>query len=176
MIKGGKGGANTNISGLKFEQKIDVKTAFQGLKGYEVKDNEVFFEGERVAELYKKNAFYKKFLSKYNINWTDILVKRLLPDEAIFVLHNNTLFIIEKKFQHGTGSVDEKLQTCSFKLIQYRKLLSKANIRVEYGYVLNNWFNQSRYNDVLDYIHSVNCFYFFEELPFSFLGLPSPKN
>lgn len=176
MIKGGKGGANTNISGLKFEQKIDVKTAFQRLSGYEVRGDDVYFENEKVAELCGKNSLYKKFLSKYGINWEEILVKKLLPDEAIFVLHNNTIFIIEKKFQHGSGSVDEKLQTCQFKLIQYRKLLSKANIRVEYGYVLNDWFNQPRYKDVLDYIKSTNCFYYFEELPFTFLGLPSPKS
>lgn len=176
MIKGGKGGANTNISGLKFEQRIDAKTAFQKLKGYEVKGDEIYFDGKKVAELYKKNDLYKKFLSRYSINWKEIVTKRLLPDEAIFVLHNNTLFIIEKKFQHGGGSVDEKLQTCQFKLMQYKKLLTKSNIRVEYGYVLNDWFKQPSYKDVLDYIKYVNCFYYFEELPFSFLGLPSPKS
>jgi hypothetical protein len=176
MIKGGKGGANTNISGLKFEEKIDLKTVFRGLKGYDVKDNELFFDGVKVAELYKQYEFYKKFLSKYKINWDEFMTKRLIPDEAIFVLHNNTVFIIEKKSQKMAGSADEKLQTCQFKLIQYRKLLSKANLRVEYGYVLDNWFNQPKYKDVFEYIKSVNCFYFFEELPFSFLGLPSPKN
>lgn len=176
MIKGGKGGANTTISGLKFEQKIDVKTAFQVLNGYEVRDNVVYFEGEKVAELFRKNDFYKKFLKRYGIDWKDVLVKRLLPDECIFVLHNNTVFIVEKKFQHGVGTVDEKLQTCNFKLVQYKKLLLKTKLKVEYGYVLNDWFNQPNYKDVLDYIISVNCFYFFEELPFSFLGLPSPKS
>jgi hypothetical protein len=176
MIEGGKGGANTNKSGLKFERRIDVKTAFEGLSGYEVKDNEVFFDGEKVAELYQKHDLYKKLLKRHNIDWKEIFSKRLLPDEAIFVLHHNTIYIIEKKFQSGGGSVDEKLQTCDFKLKQYRKLLSKANIRVEYGYVLNDWFKQKFYKDVLEYIKSVNCFYFFEELPFSFLGLPTPHN
>lgn len=178
MIKGGKGGANTNISGLKFERRIDIKTAFKGLAGYEIKDNCVFFDGEKVAELFQKHDLYKVLLKRYGIDWKDVMSKRLLPDEAIFVLHHNTLYVIEKKFQTGSGSVDEKLQTCDFKLKQYRKLLSKANIRVEYGYVLNSWFRdrQDKYKDVLDYIRSVNCFYFFEELPFSFLGLPTPKN
>ncbi len=176
MKKGGTGGANTNKSGLKFERRIDVKTAFEGLNGYEVKDNEVFFDGKKVAELYQKYDLYKKLLKRHNINWKEIFSKRLLPDEAIFVLQHNTLYVIEKKFQAGSGSVDEKLQTCDFKLKQYRKLLSKANIRVEYGYVLNDWFDQKGYKDVLDYIKSVNSFYFFEELPFSFLGLPTPHN
>jgi hypothetical protein len=175
MIKGGKGGASTNITGLKFEQKIDVKTAFSQLKGYEVKGAEVFFEGEKIAELYKKNDLYKVLLKKHNIKWEEIVAKRLFPDEAIFVVRHNTIYIIEKKFQHRSGSVDEKLQTCDFKKKQYRKILAKANIRVEYGYVLNDWFKQKIYRDVLDYIRSVDCFYYFEELPFSFLGLPGPK-
>lgn len=174
MKQGGLGGATTNLNGLKFEKRIDIKTAFEGLKGYEIKDNEIFFQGNKVAELFQKHDLYKKLLKKFLINWKEIMVKKLLPDEAIFVLHHNTLYIIEKKFQHGVGSVDEKLQTCDFKIKQYRKLLSKANIRVEYGYVLNNWFKQNSYKDVLEYIKSVNCFYFFEELPFSFLGLPTP--
>lgn len=152
-----------------------AKTAFGQLVGYEVKGDEVYFEGKKVAEIYKKNDLYKNLLKRYNINWKEIMVKRLLPDEAIFVPQNNTLFIVEKKFQKISGSTDEKLQTCDFKLKQYKKLLSAAKIRIEYGYVLNDWFNTPQYKDVLNYIQSVGCFYFFEELPFSFLGLPSPK-
>lgn len=172
MIKGGIGGANTNLTGLKFEQRIDAKKAFDKLKGYEVKGNDILFNGEKVAELYKKAQLYNVFLKRFNIDWKNHIGRRLLPDEAIFVLKHNTLYIVEKKFQHGAGSVDEKLQTCQFKLMQYRKLLANAKIRVEYGYVLNDWFKNNSYKDVLDYIRSSNCFYFFEELPFSFLGLP----
>jgi len=129
MIEGGKGGANTNKSGLKFERRIDVKTAFEDLNGYEVKYNEVFFDGEKVAELYQKHDLYKKLLKRHNIDWKEIFSKRLLPDEAIFVLHHNTIYIIEKKFQSGGGSVDEKLQTCDFKLKQYRKDMEEQVIK-----------------------------------------------
>ena len=45
-----------------------------------------------------------------------------LPD-SVFVNHtNNTIYVIEKKFQEGSGSVDEKLQTCDFKKRIYQKL------------------------------------------------------
>lgn len=176
MIKDGKGGANTNKSGLKFERRINLKTAFEGLEGYEIRGNDILFDENKVAETYQKNELYKKLLKRYDIDWKEIIVKRLLPDDSIFVLYHNTLFILEKKFQQRSGSVDEKLQTCDFKLKQYRKLFSKANIRVEYGYILNEWFKQESYKDVLEYIKSVGCFYFFEELPFSFLGLPMPHN
>jgi len=43
-----------------------------------------------------------------------------LQDDAIYVMSNNTVFIIEVKYQEVAGSVDEKLQTCGFKLNQYK--------------------------------------------------------
>ena len=104
-----------------------------------------------------------------------MISKRLLPDDSIFVIIANTLFIIECKFQQVAGSVDEKLQTCDFKRKQYQKLLAPANIEVEYIYLLSDWFRKPEYKDVLNYIHSVHCFYFFEYIPLSKLGLPIPK-
>ena len=94
----------------------------------------------------------------------------------IFVLLNNTLFIIECKFQQVAGSVDEKLQTCDFKRKQYQKLMSHANIDVEYIYLLSEWFKNPVYKDVLDYIVSVNCSYYFEYIPLEKLGLPVPED
>lgn len=100
--------------------------------------------------------------------------KKLLPDDAIYVIVNNTMFIIELKFQKTAGSVDEKLQTCDFKKKQYRKLLAPLNFEVEYVYILNDWFRQPEYNDVLDYVISVGCQYYFHYLPLQKLGLPVP--
>jgi len=174
MIKGGKGGAHT-LSGIDFEKRIDLRVAFSNLPGYQVIGNDLLFKGKTVAQIYKKTEFYSKFLKGLNIPYESILSQKLLPDEAIFVVTNNTLFIIEIKFQSVSGSVDEKLQTCDFKKKQYQKLLFGTNINVEYIYILNDWFKQSQYRDVLAFIESVKCRYFFEELPFNFLGLPSPK-
>jgi hypothetical protein len=81
---------------------------------------------------------------------------------------------IEIKFQGVTGSVDEKLQTCDFENQQHKKLLAPLNITVKYAYVLNDWFKKKEYKDVLDYVKSVGCYYFFEELPLDFLDLPKP--
>jgi hypothetical protein len=97
-----------------------------------------------------------------------------LPDEAILIIKDKTLYIIEMKFQEVTGSVDEKLQTCDFKNQQYKKLLAPLNISVKYAYVLNDWFKKKEYKDVLDYVKSVGCYYFFEEIPLEFLDLPKP--
>ena len=98
------------------------------------------------------------------------------PDDSIYVVINNTLFIIECKYQQVAGSVDEKLQTCDFKRKQYQKLMAQLNVDVEYIYLLSSWFKDSKYKDVLDYIISVNCHYYFEYIPLTKLGLPVPPN
>lgn len=172
MKTGGIGGANTK-TGLAFEGKTDILTFLSKQKNYKVQGNIVFFRGEEVARTYKKHAFYK-FLEEKGINWKDIISKRLLPDDSIFVIVKNTLYIIEVKFQQVAGSVDEKLQTCDFKRKQYQKLLAQLNVEVEYIYILSDWFRKPEYRDVLDYIHSVHCSYYFEYLPLERIGLPIP--
>jgi hypothetical protein len=78
-------------------------------------------------------------LDELQIDWKALISKKQLPENSIFVIVVNTLFIIECKFQQVAGSVDEKLQTCDFKRKQYQKLFSKANIEVEYMYLLSDW-------------------------------------
>ena len=133
------------------------------------------FNNEKVAELYKKNEIYTSLLKKLNINWEMYISKKLLPDDSIFVIIKNTVYIIECKHQQVGGSVDEKLQTCDFKKKEYKKLFSKANIDVEYIYLLDDWFRNPKYKDVLDYIHSVGCDYYFEYIPLYRFGMPVPN-
>jgi hypothetical protein len=174
MIKGGKGGHLTK-SGLKFECRVDLKTLFNGFGGYNVVGGDLLFKGRVVAQLYKKHDFYAHFLSRHNIDWKTKISKKLLPDDSIFIISKKAVFIVEIKFQGVEGSVDEKLQTCDFKKKQYQKLLSGTGINLEYVYVLNEWFKDPTYKDVLNYIKSVGCHYFFNELPLEFLGLPKPE-
>ena len=173
MIKGGKGGGNT-ITGLIYEGKVDLPTYLASQKNYSVCGTEVYYKGNLVARVFKKAGFYK-FLEENEIMWDDYISCRLYPDNCIYVIINNTLYIIEVKHQHTPGSVDEKLQTCDFKKKQYKKLLSRLNIEVEYVYILSSWFKHPRYKDVLDYIISVNCQYYFDYIPLQKLGLPVPK-
>jgi len=173
MIKNGKGGGNTR-TGLIFEGKTDLSTFLNGQPHYSIKENDVYYDGKKVAEIYKKHKFYSIFLKRLGIDWTKLISKRLLPDDSIFVLLNNTLFIIECKHQEVAGSVDEKLQTCDFKKKQYKKLMAPANIDVEYIYLLDDWFRKEEYMDVLNYIHSVGCDYYFEYIPLAKLGLQVP--
>ena len=173
MIKNGKGGGNTR-TGLIFEGKVDLSTFLSSQPHYSVEKDIVFYDGELIARIFKKHSFYNIFLKELNIDWTKHLSKKLLPDDCIFVLLNNILYIIECKFQSVEGSVDEKLQTCDFKKKQYKKLMSNANIDVQYTYLLGEWFKNPKYKDVLDYIISVGCEYYFEYIPLSKLGLPVP--
>jgi len=172
MIKGGKGGARTK-TGLEFEGRVDLKSKFGALEDYVVKGDDLIYKGKTVAKFYKKGAIYKKLLKSLNIKVG--LSKKLYPDETIFVISKNTLFVIEMKFQKTSGSVDEKLQTCDFKKKQYQKMLRGSGIKVEYVYILNDWYEHKQYKDTLDYIDSVGCRYFFETLPLKFLGLPTSK-
>ena len=177
MIKGGKGGANTQ-TGLHFEAKADIRQIFEAIPGYNLKptpDNagyEVWFHENLLAHCFKKQEFYR-FLARYGVDWKVHLSKRLEPDNGLFVIVRDTLFIIEIKFQHVSGSVDEKLQTCDFKRKQYTKLVHALGWRVEYVYVLSDWYRNPRYRDTLDYILCMNCHYRFNTIPLTWLGLPS---
>lgn len=175
MIANGIGGSNTK-TGLVFEGKVDLATFLSGQNGYKVDSvGNVFYQDELIARIFKKHQFYN-FLEERDVDWKNIISKKLLPDDSIYVIINNTFFIIECKFQQVAGSVDEKLQTCDFKKKQYQKLLSSLNMEVEYIYLLSNWFQQAGYRDVLDYIISVNCRYYFEYIPLQVLGLPIPTD
>jgi len=174
MKKKGFGGGNT-ITGLKFEKGRDILSILENTEGYSVKGNIVYYLGKEVARSYRKYGLYKH-LGSQNVDYKKIISKRLLPDEALYVVVNNTLFVIEMKYQEVAGSVDEKLQTCDFKKKQYKKLMAPLNIDVEYIYILDDWFRKPGYKDVLDYVISMGCQYYFQYLPLQKLGLPVPKS
>ena len=174
MKTGGIGGGNTR-TGLNFENERDLLTAISHAPGYSVANAIIYYRGREVARSFKKNALYV-MLAERGIDYRNHLSKKLLSDDAIYVIVNNTMFIIELKFQQIAGSVDEKLQTCDFKKKQYRKLLAPLNFEVEYIYILNDWFRAPAYKDVLDYVISVGCQFYFHYLPLQKLGLPVPDD
>lgn len=176
MIRGGTGGRIPLKHGLHFEKRTDFASVISKLPGYSVKGDAVLFKGKEVAQLFKKNKLYANLLKPMGVDYEKIISKRLLPDDAVLVLINKTLYIVEIKFQTVAGSVDEKLQTCDFKLKQYKKLIEPMGLKVKYVYILNSWFKKKEYKDVLDYIKSVGCDYFFDELPLGYLGLPVADN
>lgn len=174
MKKGGMGGGHT-VTGLRFESRKPLEAVIRALPQYSISNDTVYFNNQEVARFYTKNKLYKNLLEPKGVDYQKLISKKLLPDDAIFIISNNTLFIVEIKFQEVAGSVDEKLQTCDFKNKQYQKLLAPLNINVKYVYVLNEWFAKPEYKDVLEFVKLVGCYYFFDEIPLDFLGLPQPK-
>ena len=183
MVRGGLGGANTQ-TGIAFEENVDIVSYLNNkitgyrceakpLVGKKTMGFNIYYQDILVAESFRKHELYR-YLELVEIDWSNILSKKLLPDDAIYVIHENTIFIIEIKYQEVAGSVDEKLQTCGFKLKQYKRLFAPLNHNVEYIYILNNWFRDPKYKDTLDYIIEMNCKYYFEFLPLHEIGLPIP--
>ncbi len=177
MKLGGTGGGTT-LTGLNFEKKADFLSLLDEVPGYEVREEvgragkAIYYNGVIVARCFRKMAFYS-YLEEKGVAWRKLITKRLLPDDALLVIVRETLFIIEVKYQQVAGSVDEKLQTCDFKRKQYLKLVTPLGLRVEYVYVLSDWFKDPSYKDVLEYIQSVNCNYHFNTLPLAWLGMPT---
>jgi hypothetical protein len=165
------GGARTNANGLFFEQTTDLDIALSSL-GYKIIDHAVYDEhGFKIGLSVQKRAFYKCFLEPNGINYKMFNSKMWLPDECFVNFVTKTVYIIEKKFQNCNGSVDEKLASCEFKKTEYRKLCSPIGFNVEYLYVFNDWFKKGDYKDILEYIKSVDCYYFYNEIPLSFLQI-----
>jgi len=170
MIEGGIGGANTQ-TGLHFEGKVDLLEVIKKVPHYQVNDDgEIFYKDKKIALSFRKGKLYK-FLISEGVDYKELISKRLLPDDAIFIPGTKTFYVIEMKFQKVAGSVDEKLQTCHFKKRQYEVLLKPLGVKVEYIYILSDWFRSPSYKDVLEYIKEVGCDYYFEDLPLERIGL-----
>lgn len=164
------GGARTNLNGLGFEQTTSLYDALQNA-GYEMRGIEIYKNGNYIGISAQKHYFYSLFLNRYGIDYININSKKWLPDEAFINDIDKVVYIIEKKFQNCSGSVDEKLPGCDFKKKEYEKLCRPIGYQVEYIYVFNDWFKQDIYRDVLEYIEYTGCKYFFNEIPLDFLGL-----
>lgn len=164
------GGANTNVNGLKFEQTTSLDSTLER-KGFEIIDNEVYYQDRKIGWSVGKNKLYTKFLTPQNIDYKQYNSKRWQPDECFINELNQTAYIIEKNFQNSSGSVDEKLPGCHFKKMEYEKLFSPLGYKVQFIYIFNDWFEKDEYNDTKEYICMMGCSYFFYEIPLTVLGI-----
>lgn len=166
------GGANTNKNGLYFEQMTSLNTALTKA-GYYIIDNEIYTEPltQPIGMSVPQKNLYTKFLIPNGIDYKNYNSKEWHPDEAFVNYRDRTVYIIKKKFQNCPGSVDEKLPNCHFKKMEYEKLFSPLNYKVEFIYIFNDWFLKDVYRDTLQYIKYVGCHYFYNYLPLEFIGL-----
>ena len=165
------GGARTNVNGLSFEQTTSLDDALKDA-GYRVEEYEVYNKNDKIGLSVGKINFYNFFLN--GIDYSAFNSKQWRPDECFVNFKNRTVYIIEKKFQHCSGSVDEKLPNCDFKKKEYEKLCHPIDFKVEYLYIFNDWFTRPEYRDTLQYIKDVGCHYFYNKVPLGFLGLQEP--
>lgn len=164
------GGAQTNINGLHFEQTTSLNNLLEE-RGFKVSECKVTIENKLIGMSVPKRNIYNKFLVPRGIDYKNYNSKGWEPDEAFINLLNNRVYIIEKKFQKCSGSVDEKLPNCHFKKLEYQKLFTPLQFKVEFVYVLSDWFKNPQYKDVLEYIEMMGCYYYFNTLPLELLGL-----
>lgn len=172
MFKTSPWGSNTNKNWLKFENQLDFWKSISKINWYDTKDSNIYFKGKKVAEFYKHKKFYKYFLEPKWIKWQWIISKQLLPDTAIYVISWKTVYILEIKSQCWWWSVDEKLQAWKFKKLQYQRLLKPLQLKVEFYFILCDYFLDQKYKDVLNFIRAEWCDYFFWEIPLDYLWLP----
>lgn len=92
------GGANTNVNGLKFEQTTSLDSTLER-KGFEIIDNEVYYQDRKIGWSVGKNKLYTKFLTPQNIDYKQYNSKRWQPDECFINELNQTAYIIEKNFR-----------------------------------------------------------------------------
>jgi hypothetical protein len=165
------GGSKTTQNGLLFERETDLLTSLDEIEYLQVIGSKVFFQSKEVALVTEKFQFYKSFLNPLGVDEKKLLSKKLLPDSVVVNFVSREVFVIEKKFQEGAGSVDEKLQTCDFKLKQYQKLLAETEFVPSFIFLLNDWYSKPEYDDVKNYIRSVGCYYFIDEIPLKSIKL-----
>ena len=171
MIKGGVGGANTK-TGLAFELETDFPTLLEGLNGYKIENIDYNTRRKNGEVIIGKKLRLKP--KRWKILYSGEEIGQIFQKEGLY-RYFDEVYIIEKKTQSRSGSVDEKLQTCDFKLKQYKKLFAPLNKEVSYSYLLDKkWFGQEKYKDVLDYIISIGCKYYYNYIPFDVMGLPLP--
>lgn len=166
MIANGSCGESTK-TGLLWEENTDFKSFLSDRFVTCGNDSELMdLTKGRLTGIFlvPKNSLYTFLFSKYGIVWEKLLSKRIFGDEIILNTNKKIAYVIEKKSQKIAGSVDEKLQTCHFKKIQFEKVFSSIGFKVEYIYLLNDWFRQSQYTDMINYVESVGCGVYFNKI------------
>jgi hypothetical protein len=122
-----------------------------------------------IGYLLKGHALYR-----YIPHYKKYIHRKLLPDNLLLMPDERRVMVFEMKTQSTSGSADEKLQTGRFKLRQYRKLF--PDHRVDYTFILDEWFKQDIYIDVREFIVEEGCAYIYhdqiEKFLLDFVGRP----
>ena len=155
------------ISGLNFNKlhpKYRVRMMYEKDKGYYI------FQGKDIiCESHPKKQF-KAYFHTNTISY-QMDMPNMEPDNCIINWKTKTIYIIEIKFQHKEGSVDEKPQAYIFRQRYFNDLLKSMGMKVKLIYVFNDWFRQNKYNYLRRNMDIDGVDYYYNELPPSAIGL-----
>ena len=84
MIEGGIGGSST-LTGLQFEKDTDLKTMLSNTGFLTIKNSKLFYDNDEIGMLLPKNKIYKELLEPKGVDYSSIISKKLLPDEALYL-------------------------------------------------------------------------------------------
>ena len=146
----GAGGAQTNINGNKLEVNVrgwyNNNITSKKMLDYSKKKNkwcveEVEIDGKKYLHA-PEDAFkcYEENCEFANNNITKAHGAKC-PDDCFIDLVKKTIHWIECKFQQGSGSVGEKLQTCSEKIINLERRF--PGWKINYCYVINTYIKEN---------------------------------
>tara|TARA_B100001758_G_scaffold246851_1_gene262995 strand:+ start:3508 stop:4059 length:552 start_codon:yes stop_codon:yes gene_type:complete len=133
----GAGGANTNTSGLPFEEQTDLSNYHTILEINQHSKTIKFLNHETLFRYTKQKNFEKYMGDKINFT-IKALHGSKRPDEAYINEEKKIVFIIEKKNQNTSGSKCECIQTA----VNKRRNLNRRipDYHVVYIYCLSSWF------------------------------------
>jgi hypothetical protein len=165
MKLGGKGGDVAAKEGQKWEA-ITTELLLQDLahEGFEITEGKYYPKAgpKRLEmscsakncelELYFRKSFGNDFAAKHGLQSPS--KKWLEPDVFVVNLAIQKAFVIEKKQQTQTGSVDEKLVTCDFKQLYYETVCEPLGLDIVLFWQLSEWFGleKNHYSFVFDYM------------------------
>lgn len=167
MILGGSLGSSTK-TGLYWEESTDLtRLLSMQYKICPMTSELISLDTGAYQQIFNvpKWQLYTLLKNRFNLDSETFMSKKILGDEVILNANTKTVYVFEKKSQQCAGSVDEKIQTCDFKKKQLQKMMGSVGYQVQYIYLLNEWFMQPQYRDVLEYIQSVGCEYYFNNIP-----------
>jgi len=143
----GAGGANTNKSGLQFEDSI---------LGH-LKNGQEYDFGTTTLRFFKKGEFLREMQDLKNVEFQH----NKQPDGIYVSKDKKTIFILELKNQNESGSVDEKLMIGPGLLYHY-KVMYPSIENIHLCYIVNgNFFRQKKYEVTVNFLkqHNIPVFY-----------------
>lgn len=158
-------------TGKIFEEKINQRIE-NVLKSRKIvnESNTLLKNDKIIGNLYGGYKFYD-LLTGIGIDPYKIVKSKIIADEIVYNVKNNTFYIIEMRHMHGEGSTYKKFGNWEFEIKQFNKMLRvidnfygfKKQPKVQYLYILNNYQKKEIFDDILSFVKKRGCEVFFED-------------